>query len=315
MAVIGIDAGASKTAGLVLDRGNITHRARVPTDASSPQGVEKGLLEVCSRLLEKASREGTDIEAIGLGIAGFIDYKRGVVIEAPNHPLRNYPAREVLETRFELPVCVENDANAWALAEALMGAGKGLRYLVHLTLGTGIGGGMVMDGSIYRGALGTAAEPGHMVILENGPPCNCGGRGCLESLVSGMAIYRRVEEMAAAGRKSPVTDEFLADPEAFDAADVCRHADAGDEMARSILNDAGAHLGTGIASLVNLLNPDAVTLSGGLLASFHHMEESMRRSFDSSAIKVNRDHVRILKGTLGDDGGSLGAALLASSPH
>jgi len=312
LAVIGIDLGGTKTAGLVLQEGGIVNRYRMETDASSQDSVLRGLLETCTRLQESARQEGIGIDALGLGIAGFIDFERGVVTDAPNHPLRDVPVRDILEERSGLPVFVDNDANVAALAEARMGAGKGSRYLVHLTLGTGIGGGIIIDGQVYRGALGAAAELGHMIVLEGGPPCNCGAHGCLESLASGVAIYRRVEELAAVGRASPLVEEFLADPTAFAAAAVCRHADAGESLAREILQEAGWHLGTGIASLVNIFNPDAVTLSGGLLGCFHHMEDAMHRSFEETAIAISRDHVRILTSTLGDEVGMLGAALLAS---
>lgn len=312
MAVVGIDLGGTKTAGLVLHDGKIEERYRQETDASSQESVLQGLLEVCSYLLEWAGSRGIGVDAVGLGIAGFIDFERGVVTDAPNHPLRDAPVRDILEEKSGLPTFVDNDANVAALAEARMGAGKGSRHLVHLTLGTGIGGGIIMDGKIYRGALGAAAELGHMIILEDGPPCNCGAKGCLESLASGIAIYRRVKELAESGVRTPAIEAFLADPEIFDAQALCRFADDGDDRAREILEDAGRHLGTGVAGLVNIFNPDAVTLSGGLLGCYHLMEERMRISFEGSAIPISRRHVRILTGTLGDDGGLLGAALLAS---
>jgi len=297
---------------MVLDGEKVLERIRLATDASSQEGVMRGLLEVCSRLREKATGGGIEVEAVGLGIAGFVDFERGVVTEAPNHPLRDAHVRDMLEESSGLPVYVDNDANVAALAEARMGAGRGSRYLVHLTLGTGIGGGIIIGGQVYRGALGAAAELGHMIVCANGPPCNCGANGCLEAMVSGVAIHRRVEELAAAGHASPLVGELLADPDAFSAEDVCRHADAGEGLAREILEQAGWHLGVGIASLVNIFNPDAVTLGGGLLGCFHHMEKAMRTSFEENAIAISRDHVRILTGILGEDGGMLGAAILAS---
>jgi glucokinase len=306
-----MDLGGTKTAGLVLHEGDIADRYRLNTDVGSQESVIRGLVEVYSRLQAGAAAKGMDIEAVGLGIAGFVDFERGVVTEAPNHPLCDAPVRDILAEQSGLAVFVDNDANVAALAEARMGAGRGSRFLVHLTLGTGIGGGIIIDGQIYRGALGAAAELGHLIILENGPSCNCGAHGCLESLVSGVAIYRRVEELSFGGRSSPMVKEFMAGPEAFAAADVCRFADAGDGLAREILEGAGWHLGTGIASLVNIFNPDTVTLSGGLLGCFHHMEGTMRSSFEQNAIAISRRHVRILTGTLGEDGGMLGAALLA----
>ncbi len=312
MAVIGVDLGGTKTAGMVLDGENVVERFRLATDASSQDGVMRGLLEVCTRLREKAAAKNIEVEAVGLGIAGFVDFERGVVTEAPNHPLHDAHVRDILEESCGLPVYVDNDANVAALAEARMGAGRGARYLVHLTLGTGIGGGIIIDGQVYRGAQGAAAELGHMIVCANGPPCNCGANGCLEAMVSGVAIHRRVEELAAVGHASPMVGELLADPDAFSAEDVCRHADAGEKLAGDILEQAGWYLGIGIASLVNIFNPDVVTLSGGLLGCFHHMERAMRASFEENAIAISRDHVRILTGTLGEDGGMLGAAILAS---
>jgi glucokinase len=312
MAVIGIDLGGTKTAGLVLDGEDIRERCRLETDAGSQDGVMRGLLEVCTQLRERAAAAGIAVEAVGLGIAGFVDFEYGVVTEAPNHPLRDAHVRDILEESCGLRVYVDNDANVAALAEARMGAGRGARYLVHLTLGTGIGGGIIIDGQVYRGAQGAAAELGHMIVCANGPPCNCGANGCLEAMVSGVAIHRRVEEMAAVGHASPMVGEFLADPYAFSAEDVCRHADAGEGLAREILDQAGWYLGIGIASLVNIFNPDVVSLSGGLLGCFHHMEKVMRSSFEENAIAISRGHVRILTGTLGEDGGMLGAAILAS---
>ena len=312
MAVIGIDLGGTKTSGIVFHHGNMEERYRIETDASSQDGVLRGLLEVCSHLLEWARNKELALEAVGLGIAGFIDFERGVVTDAPNHPLRDAPVRDILAESSGLPVFVDNDANMAALAEARMGAGKGSQHLVHLTLGTGIGGGIIMNGEIYRGALGAAGELGHMIVLEDGPPCNCGASGCLESLVSGVAIHRRVRELAERGVKDTVTEAFLADPDDFDAEALCGYADDGNDHALEILKEAGRHLGTGIASLVNIFNPDVVTLSGGLLGCYHHLEASMRASFAEAAIPISRRHVRILTGTLGDYGGLLGAAILAS---
>jgi glucokinase len=313
LAVIGIDLGATKTAGLLLNGDRVEEHYRALTDDRSPQDVIASLIEACSHLRDKAASRDVEVEAIGLGIAGFVDFERGVVTEAPNHPLHDTPVRDILEKEFGLPAYVDNDANVAALAEALMGAGRGSRYIVHLTLGTGIGGGIVIDGSVYRGALGSAAELGHMIILEDGPLCNCGARGCLEALASGVALNRRVEELAVAQLSAPVVEEFLKDPYAFEAEALSRHAAGGDRLAAKILADAGRHLGVGIASLVNIFNPDVVTLSGGLLGCYAFMEEPMRLAFEELAIPISRRHVRILTSTLGEDGGMLGAALLASS--
>ncbi len=313
MAVLGIDLGGTKTAGILYHQGEILERCRSTTDITSSETVIEGILSTCSRLLESSRSRGITVDSIGLGIAGFIDFERGVVTEAPNHPLHETPVKDILQSAFGLPVIVDNDANVAALAEARLGAGRGSRYLVHLTLGTGIGGGIVIDGEVYRGAQGAAAELGHMIIDENGPICNCGARGCLEALASGVAIYKRVEELSWTKKRSPMLDEFRANPLSFRAEAVGRHAAEGDELALSILRDAGKHLGVGITSIINIFNPDAVTLSGGLLGCFSFMEEEMRLTVDGMAIPISRRHAKILTSTLGEDGGTLGAALLAAS--
>lgn len=313
MAVLGIDLGGTKTAGILYHQGEVVERHRSTTDITSSETVIQGIVNACASLLESARARGIKVDSIGLGIAGFIDFERGVVTDAPNHPLHDAPVRDILQESFNVPVLVDNDANVAALAEAKLGAGKGSRYLVHLTLGTGIGGGIVIDGEVYRGAQGAAAELGHMIIDENGPICNCGARGCLEALASGVAIYKRVEELSWTKKRSPMLDEFRADPLSFRAEAVGRHASEGDELALSILRAAGKHLGVGITSIINIFNPDVVTLSGGLLGCFPFMEDEMRMTIDGMAIPISRKHARILTTTLGEDGGTLGAALLALS--
>jgi glucokinase len=310
LAFIGIDAGGTKIAALVLDGDSIEARFRQPTDTSSCETVLEGLIEACRTLREQADSDGLDIEAVGVGIAGYIDQGRGIVVDSPNLPLRDFRLREVLSDACGLPVLIDNDANAAALAEALLGAGKGACCLVHLTLGTGIGGGIITDGRIFRGSSGSAFEVGHMVIHENGPLCTCGSRGCLEALASGVAIYNRVKELSISKVDLPLIDEFLRDPEGFGAETVGRYAASGDRTALGILRDAGRHLGVGIGNLVNLINPDIVTLSGGLLGSFAFMEEEMMSAVEETAIPVNYGKVEIRKGVLNEDAGRLGAALL-----
>ncbi len=311
MAVIGIDAGGSKTAGILWDEGEIKSSRRLATDVSSSDTVLQGLVDTCSALITEADERGLEVTAAGLGIAGFIDFDRGVVTESPNLPLNDFPVRDLLGSAIGKPVYVDNDANVAALAEARLGAGQGARHLIHLTLGTGIGGGIVIDGRLFRGASGSAAEFGFMIISEDGPESNAGYPGCLEALASGTAICKRVEELAASGVESPLLDAFRQAPERFGTEDVCSYADSGNPLAVQILAEAGKHLGYGIASLVNIFNPDVVTLSGGLLGCFGHMETQMMDVFDSFAIPISRRNVRILKTLLGDQGGQLGAALLA----
>jgi glucokinase len=313
LAVIGIDAGGTKIAALVLHDDQVVEKHRIPTDTTSAQSVVVGLGEITSLLRERVASQGIEVEAVGVGAAGFIDYGNGVVTFSPNLPLLDTPLRDLLQKQCGIPVYLDNDANVAALAEARMGAGRGARFLVHLTLGTGIGGGIIIDGRVYRGALGAAAELGHMVIMDDGPPCTCGARGCLEALASGWSIAARVKELADKQVDSPLVDDYLKDPDNFGAEKVVEHADAGERFALTILSEAGKHLGVGVGSLVNIFNPDVVTFSGGLLGAYHHMEENMRLAAERISIPISRGHVRILAGTLGDEGGQIGAALLPSS--
>lgn len=311
MAVIGVDAGGSKTAAILWEEGTFHAGYRKGTDRSSSDAVLSGLVEACSKMMQEADERGLEVAAIGVGIAGFIDFDRGVVTESPNLPLRDFPVRDSLNGALGKQVYVDNDANVAALAEARLGAGRDSRYLIHLTLGTGIGGGIVIDGQVYRGASGAAAEFGFMAITEGGPESNAGYPGCLEAYASGTAICRRVEELAVAGAKSPMIDGFLRDPKRFGADDVCKYADAQDGIALQLLQDAGKHLGYGIASLVNIFNPDIVTLSGGLIDCLRYMEKPMLEVFEVHAIPISRHRVRIALTELGDEGGQIGAALLA----
>jgi glucokinase len=314
LASIGIDVGGTKIGGVVLEGETIGSRNRVNTDNGTSDSVIDGLIGVAEKMTAEVQSKGLQIESIGIGVAGFIDFQRGSVTESPNLPLVDLPLRDIMEKRFETTVVVDNDANAAALGEALLGAGKGSDYVVHLTLGTGIGGGIVIGGRLLRGCVGTAGEPGHMVICEEGPRCTCGGRGCLEAMAGGWAITARVRELSRKGVASPMLEEFRKDPERFSARNIGMHADGGDRFALSILKDAGRHLGVGIASLVNIFNPDVVTLSGGLMGSFEHMRESMLISFEAQSIAASRKSVQIVASTLGDDAGPVGAALLPSAP-
>jgi len=312
VAFIGIDAGGTKIAGLVYSEGTVAARLRIPTDTGSSDTVMGGLAEVIQRLKDEAEAKGLRVEAVGVGIAGYIDQAGGVVMDSPNLPLEDFHLRELLSRKIGLPVSVDNDANLAALGESVLGAGEGACCLVHLTLGTGIGGGIVLDGRIFRGSSGSAMEIGHMVIQENGPLCTCGSRGCLEAIASGTAIYNRVKELSISAVDTPLVHEFTRDAGQFSAQTVGRYADRGDRTALSILEDAGRHLGVAIGNLVNLFNPDMVTLSGGLLGSFQHMEEAVMSAAEEISILANYRKVRIREGNLGDDAGQLGAAMLPS---
>lgn len=312
-AVIGVDVGGTKIHGILLRDRRLLEDFRVGTDGSSQQSVLKGIEDVIFHLRQQGEVRGLHVVAVGIGIAGFIDFERGVVTASPNLPIRNLPLKDFFQNRFGLPVVVDNDANAAALAEFRLGAGKGARHLIHLTLGTGIGGGIIIDSGLYRGASGAGAELGHMIILDGGPPCKCGSRGCLEALASGLAIERRVGEMYREGARSPLMDRYGESKGALEAKEVALAAGEGDPVALSLFKEMGHYLGIGISNLVNIFNPERVTISGGLIAAWDFFESSMRRSIEENAVELSRQALLICKSKLGDQAGALGAALLTLS--
>lgn len=308
-AFIGIDAGGNKTRGLAIAEGQVISARETPTDISGAEAVLQGILRLFRELAREAEEAGAQVAAWGVGIAGYIDFSAGTVTLSPNLPLRDLPLRDLLQEATGLPVMVDNDANAAALAENRLGAGRGCRHQVHLTLGTGIGGGLIIDGRLYRGASGSAAELGHLVILEGGPQTACGHSGCLEALASGSAIEREARELLKRGWRPPGhTGEGLA---ALGARELARAAREKDPEARKIWERAGHYLGVGTASLINAFNPEAVTFSGGLTAAWDLFGQAMLEAVGCYAVPLARRSVKIERTTLKDRGGAMGAALMA----
>ena len=263
--VIGVDLGGTKILAGVLDReGRIERETQRPTPISSTRDLLAGLEEMIAAVLEPGG-----VAAIGVGIPGTIDQNKGRVEIAPNLPLAEFDFRDWLHDRFGLPVGIDNDANAAAIAEWAVGAGRGTRHMIMLTLGTGVGGGLILDGRPYRGSVGAAAELGHIVIEHDGPPCQglCTGHGHLESLASGTAAGVAARELFG---------------ESATAHDLVREGRAGNDLAVAALRDIGRKLGSGIGSLVNIFNPELVVIGGGFGAAgdlvLEPAREVMRRA-------------------------------------
>jgi glucokinase len=291
--VIGVDVGGTKILAGVIDReSRIGRRIERPTPVSSAGALIQAVEDTVSELLEPG------IAALGFGIPGTIDQPRGRVVFAPNIPLADYDLREWMQQRFELPVGMDNDANAAAFAEASIGAGRGSRFLVMLTLGTGVGGGLILDGRPYRGAVGAAAELGHIVVEHDGPPCQgvCTGRGHLESLASGTAGGKEARALWG---------------DAANAHDLVQRAQVGDEAAVAALVEIGHVLGSGIGSLVNIFNPEVVVVGGGFAAAGDLLLEPARERVHREALEPARDLVRIVPALLGSDAGLVGAGMVA----
>jgi len=264
--VIGIDLGGTKIRAVVVDaRGAILGEDVRPTEADEGQrAVIDRLVTSAQAAVVTSGVPFASTAAVGVTAPATVDFERGVLYQAPNLPgWDEVPLAALLRDRLGLPTVLENDANAAAYGEFRYGAGRGLRHLIYLTVSTGIGGGLVLNGQLYRGADGAAGELGHVTVDETGPPHNCGMVGCLEVMASGTAIARMAHEAVAAGR-SAVLAHLSAERGELTAHEVDEAADAGDPAATEILARAAHYLGVGLANYVNVFNPQAIIIGGGV---------------------------------------------------
>ncbi len=304
---IGVDLGGTKMLVGVLSDTEPLYEQR---EASKGQ-TEDELVELLVREIEEAREARPDVTAVGLGIPATIDHDSGVAVSAVNLPLKNLPVREIVTEHTGLPVFVDNDGNVAALAEYLYGAAKGMPHTVMLTVGTGIGGGLILGGEIYRGSTGAGAELGHVVIQVDGPPCqgNCPNHGCVEALASGTALGR---EGRAAAESNPdsALGKLLAAGEEVDGKTVTEAALAGDELAIGVFDLIGSRLGVACSSFANIFQPDAIVVGGGVIAAGDLLLEPARREVRERALDP-MNKTPILQATLGNDAGMIGAAALA----
>jgi glucokinase len=293
--VIGVDLGGTKIAAGAIDRrGAVTARVERPTPTSSQQDLLGALDELVRQIAEHVG----GVEAVGFGIPSTIDQRSGRAVSSVHIPLADLDLRTRMGERFELPVAIDNDGNAAAIAEWKLGAGAGTRDMIMLTLGTGIGGGLILAGKPYRGSVGAGAELGHMVLKYDGPPCigDCPGRGHFEALASGTAadaVARSALSPDATGR------------------DLVRLALEGDGRASEALAGIGRILGAGLASLVNVFNPEVIVLGGGFGEAGELLFRPAREVVGREALSPGRDLVRIVPAELGAEAGLIGAGLIA----
>jgi glucokinase len=311
---LGIDLGGTKIiAGLVEPSGRIVASEYRQTEArEGTTAVLDRLIDATTQLLTADGIDQHQVVAIGVAAPGPIDVVSGVVTAPPNLPgWHNVPLARLIQERISLPTYLENDANAAALAEFTFGAGRGTEHMIYVTASTGIGGGFVLNGQLYRGALGAAAEIGHMTILPHGPLCGCGNRGCLEALASGTAIAREARERVSRGVTTLIADLAGGDLTKITAKLVDQAAKQGDVEAQGILDEAMLYLGVGMANLVNLLNPQVIVIGGGLTKMGDRLFGPVRRTIDRRAFPVSASAVEIRPAELGGDVGLLGAAAVA----
>jgi glucokinase len=305
---IGVDVGGTKiAAGVVSPEGDILNEVRYPS-----AGPRERLLSTIARAINEV-RDGFEVGGICLAVPGTVSTAENKIIDAPNlHAIEGVPLKDELEERTGLSTTVENDANAAAWGEFRFGAGSEATHLVFITLGTGVGGGVVSHGVLLRGAQGAGGELGHITIQATGPRCGCGNHGCLEALASGTAIARRAREVASENPDSALGR--LAVERTVLGEDVAELAREGDEAARSVLEETGRWLGIGLAGYVNVFNPEVIAVGGGAARAGDLILEPARKEVRLRAMSPGCDLVEIKPATLGARSGVLGAAALARDP-
>jgi glucokinase len=307
---IGVDMGGSKLLAGAVDAGlAVHHRAQRPLLGLDQPALLDAAVEAVEELRELA---GGDVDAVGFGIPCLIDQRTGRAVIAVNLPLADIDFGDVMAERLGLPVFVDNDANLAALAEHRAGAAAGCTEAVVLTVGTGIGGGLILRGELYRGAIGSGAELGHTVIDMNGPRCqgNCPNYGCVEAMASGTALAREAVRIAGE-RPDSALARALADGNALAGALVTELAYDGDEAAAEVIELIGSRLGVAIASFVNTFNPQVVVIGGGVMAAGDLLLEPARAQVRARALPPSKDEVRIVMAEFGVEAGMIGAAALA----
>lgn len=303
---IGIDLGGTKVAGIVMEEGG---RILARDERLTPEGDGGAVLDaVHASVAALAGR--TQPVAVGVGAAGLVDFAAGALRFAPNLPLREVPIRDRVSERTGLPCVVDNDANAAAWGEFLFGAGRGVRHLLLVTVGTGIGGGIIWDGALYRGAHGFAAEIGHVIVEPGGPVCGCGNRGCWEQVASGRALDRLGRDEANRAPNGAIARQAAGDE--VRGEHVAEAARQGDAAAMAIVREVGRRLGEGMAGLVNILDPELIVVGGGVAEEGELILGPARGAYQEAVeAPEHRPSVPVEVARLGNDAGAIGAAALA----
>ena len=305
---IGVDVGGTTTkGGLVEMSGRLVERAEHPTDR---QAATKTTIEVAETMVRRAEELGYVPVAVGIGAAGFVDVRSGTVTFSPNLIYDDPEVADAVGARVQLPVMVDNDANAAACGERAVGAARGTNNVVLITLGTGLGSGFIVNGRVLRGHTGAAAELGHMVVEVGGVQCGCGLRGCIEQYASGTAIARMAREAIRDEPESSIV-HFAGSAEAITGRHVAQAARELDEVARSVLRRAGKALGIAMSNVVNLFDPEVIVLGGGVIATGEPLLGPARDQLAEMTALQRRRPMRLALTALGTDAGIIGAAALA----
>ena len=312
--IIGMDLGGTniKTSLFTKDF-SVVAEQRTPTMVSlGSEGVLQRMADNIRELLLKAGAAAEEVEVMGMGVPGLLDIEKGISLFSPNFPQwENVPIAGWFKERMGIPVFIDNDVRVNLYGECYFGAGKGKKNVVLLTLGTGLGAGVMIDGHILYGATGSMGEIGHMNMYREGRPCRCKSSGCLGRYVSALGLLRTVKEKIEAKEKTVLTD-WVKDPEEITAEMVSRAFDEGDQLAREAMEETGEILGFGLVNVINLYNPECVIIGGGMSAAGERLLSKAREVVDTHALEISRKACTIVTASLGDASGMLGAAKAAS---
>ncbi len=316
---IGVDVGGTKVAaGLVDANGKITHQTRTPmvtSNAAAGLTAVKSAIDSVRTAFDQDRKLRRPISGIGICAPGPLDSRTGIVINPPNLPAwRNFPLASEIAKAYSLPVRVDNDGNAAALAEALWGAGRGYRNVFCATIGTGVGTGIIFNRRIYHGRTGAAAEGGHVTIDYRGPRCACGKLGCIEAFASGPAIARRAAKQIVAGRHSVIMDEAKGQVDLITTEMVGRAYAAGDLLAKEVLQETALYLTVWLGTIVDLLEPDVMIVGGGVASTLQPFFEEMRDRLPAWSVNPRSREIPLLTAHYGADAGIAGGAALCGEP-
>jgi glucokinase len=312
--ILGVDLGGTKILTAVVNsQGKMLSRDHSITPAQKGhKAVIQSILESVHRALGQADVVISELTAIGVGAPGLLNPETGILFTSPNLPgWRDVPLRDIMQERLGKKTFLINDANAAALGEFYFGAARGVRNFIYITLSTGIGGGIVIDGKIYSGAIGAAGEVGHMTIDDDGPICNCGNRGCWEMLASGTALAREARHRIEEGVRTSILEYADGDVEKVTAQVIQSAAEQGDSLAKELIARTGYYVGVGLANLINIFNPELIVIGGGLSNIGDMLFEPAFKVAGERAYKEAFQAVRFASAELGRNSGVLGAAAFA----
>lgn len=306
--IIGIDLGGTKISGVLCDlNGNIIGKHTISTNAS--EGEDAVLLRIISVIDEvmRLSNKTVDlVKAIGIGSPGPLNAKTGIILTSANLPFKNFKLVEPIRAKYGVPTFLDNDANVAAIGEFMFGAGKGTENMVYITVSTGVGGGAVLNGKIYRGSTNNSLEIGHMTVMADGPKCNCGNYGCIEAISSGTAIGRQAKVAIESG-----IETSLKKYENVTSYEVYLEAQDGDKIAKEILDNSLNYLGICVANIITTFDPDMIIIGGGVSQIGEILFEKVREVVNERCFKSMAEFCKIVPAALGTSAGVIGAAGLA----